>query len=153
MKRALRIFNIAFPFLAVPLLVRLTSPFWNPAGILAIIPIFYYGFVRPRDWFLPVAVLGALALDFQMGLRLFWTISFLALFAAGSLQNWIDLQNQKHGGLYLFMLFFGIAAFALSISGAAAAASVWPAFQAVWLFLWCSLLYIPFQEFAKRFAR
>ena len=36
----------AFPFIAVIVLWRLSVAFWNPAGILAIIPIFYCSFVR-----------------------------------------------------------------------------------------------------------
>ena len=34
------------PFLMTIFLWRLSVYFWNPAGILALIPIFYYTFVR-----------------------------------------------------------------------------------------------------------
>ena len=38
------------PFLAVIILWRLQLHWWNPAGILAIIPIFFFSFVRVVDW-------------------------------------------------------------------------------------------------------
>ena len=150
MKTALHIFNVLFPFAATLLLLRMTSPYFNPAGILAIIPIFYYSLVQPRDWFLPAAFLGVMALDYNMGLNLFWTISFAAAYAAGSLQSYINPQSQKHSSLLVFSAFLGACMLCLGISGAFSAGSVRPLFQAAWIVLWCGLLYIPFANFAKR---
>lgn len=39
-KKIINFLCAAFPFIAVLVLWRLAVPFWNPAGILAMIPIF-----------------------------------------------------------------------------------------------------------------
>lgn len=146
MKKIKNILIISFPFVATLLLLRMTSPIFNPAGILAIIPIFYFGVIHPRDWFLPMAILGTLMLDFQMQLNLFWTILFAAAYAAGTLQPYIDLPSQKRGGIFIFMAWFGLCILLLGISSLA----FLPIIQAIWTLFWVSLLYIPFHEFSKR---
>ena len=70
----------AFPFITVIILWRLAVPFWNPAGILAIIPIFYCSFVRPVPWFAPFAVLFCFLIDYRFDTLAYWTAAHCFVF-------------------------------------------------------------------------
>ena len=64
--------RISFPFLLTVALWRLSGNFWNPAGILAIIPIFFCSFVRPVNWFGLFSVFMCFVIDYK-----FETVCFL----------------------------------------------------------------------------
>lgn len=146
MKKFIEILRAAFPFLAVLLLWRLSIPMWNPAGMLALIPIFYYSFVRTTNWFTPFAALFCFLIDYKSDTVLFWTCIYCLFYAVNGFQNFIDLTRQRDDGWMIFMGYIGVPALILAIAGFSWT-GLW---RAIWLFCWLSILYIPFVALARR---
>ena len=129
----------SLPFLITLFLWRLSTYFWNPGGILALIPIFYWTFVRPVNWFAPFALIFCFLIDYRCNLPLFWTCLFCLVYAAKGFQNYIDFQNTNNNGLYSFMVFSGIGILLLIFSGL-----TWNNFiNNIWLWVWLNVLYLP----------
>jgi hypothetical protein len=82
-------------FLITIFLWRLSIYFWNPAGILALIPIFYWSFVRPVDGFTIFGLIFCFLIDYRCGLVLFWTFLYCLFYAINGFQNYIDFQNPQ----------------------------------------------------------
>ncbi len=137
--------GLIFPFFVTLFLWRLSLPFWNPAGILAIIPIFYYSFISPRKWFALFAFFMCFLLDYIGGTLLFWTLAWCLLYAVNGFQNYIDLTRQKADGLFIFMCFFGLCLLILSLMEF----SFYGLVRNIWLFFWSAVLYIPLTKVYK----
>lgn len=134
------------PFLAVIILWRLQLHFWNPGGILAIIPIFYYSFVRPIPWFTPFAILFCFLIDYSFDTKLFWTTMYFIAYAINGFQYFLDIQRADRNAIVPFMIFFGSSLFILMIINIS-----WVMiFRCIWMFMWVSLLYIPFTNVMKK---
>lgn len=137
------------PFLITLILWRLSVSFWNPAGILALIPIFYYTFVRPVNWFGLFGLIFCFLIDYRCNLTLFWTFMFCLFYAVNGFQTYTDITHMDKNGLYAFLLFIGIGFIILTISGFS-----WDNFvNNLWLFAWLTILYVPITEidnWAKR---
>ena len=136
----------AFPFIAVIVLWRLSVAFWNPAGILAIIPIFYCSFVHPIPWFAPFAILFCFLIDYRFDTLVYWTVMYCLFYAINGFQTFFDLTRVDKNALYVFMIFFGVATFVLSITNPTVATLM----RAAWLFAWVSTLYVPITALIKR---
>lgn len=135
----LNFLRAAFPFLAVLVLWRLSTPFWNPGGILAIIPIFFCSFVRPVPWFAPFSAIFCFLIDYNFDTMFFWTVMYCLFYAANGFQNFIDLTRLDRNAINIFMMFFGISVFILML-----AHPNWTTImRAIWLFAWTSALYYP----------
>ena len=139
----------SLPFLMTIFLWRLSVYFWNPAGILALIPIFYYTFVRHIHGFTCFGLLFCFLIDYRCDLPLLWTILFCLFYAINGFQNYIDMQNADNNALKVFKAFIGIGIILLIFSGL-----TWMNFiNNVWLFIWLSILYTPvtsIDNWAKR---
>ena len=144
--KIIKILRDAFPFIAVIVLWRLSVAFWNPAGILAIIPIFYCSFVRPVPWFTPFAILFCFLIDYRFDTLFFWTIMYCVFYAINGFQTVFDLTRVDKNALNILMIFFGVATFILSIINL----NVANLMRAVWLFAWTSTLYIPITALIKK---
>lgn len=107
--------QILFPFLITIVLWRLSYPWINPAGILAIIPIFYCSFIKPVDYFALFAILMCFLIDYKFNTVLFWTSWYCIYYVVSNLQTVIDLTHTKKSGVYAFMPFFGIGVLSLCI--------------------------------------
>lgn len=140
--------KLFFPFLITLALWRLSIPFWNPGGILALIPIFYYSFIRPTPWFVGFAALFCFLIDYKFDTVLFWTSIYCLFYSINGFQNFVDLTRQKNDGILIFMGYFGVASLILVLAGWQLAGLI----NAVWLCLWTTALYIPFVALAKRVA-
>ena len=105
--------QIAFPFLITIALWRLSNPWINPAGVLAIIPIFYCSFIKPVPYFTAFAILFCFLIDYNFDTVIFWTSLYCAYYAIMNIQTIIDLTHTKKYGLYAFMIFFGIASLSM----------------------------------------
>lgn len=145
-KNIIDFLRAAFPFITVIILWRLAVPFWNPAGILAIIPIFYCSFVRPVPWFAPFAVLFCFLIDYRFDTLAYWTAAYCLFYAINGFQSFIDLTRTDKNALNIFMVFFGVATLILTLTGF----SVSNLMRAVWLFAWVATLYIPITALIKR---
>ena len=127
------------PFLITLFLWRLSIYFWNPAGILCLIPVFYYTFVRHVKNFAIFGLIFCFLIDYRGDLALFWTCLFCLFYAINGFQKYIDFQNTDNNAIYMFMAFIGIGFFLLSAYGFS-----WTNFvNNLWLFLWLSILYTP----------
>lgn len=145
-KNIVNFLRAVFPFITVIILWRMSVPFWNPAGILAIIPIFYCSFVRPVPWFAPFAVLFCFLIDYRFDTLAYWTAAYCLFYAINGFQSFIDLTRTDKNALNIFMVFFGVATLILTLAGF----SVSNLMRAIWLFAWVSTLYIPITALIKR---
>lgn len=136
----------AFPFIITIALWRLSVAFWNPAGILAIIPIFYCSFVRPVPWFAPITILFCFLIDYRFNTLCYWTVLYCLFYAINGFQNFFDITRVDNNALHVFMAFFGIATFILSM----AQPNISNLMRAVWLFAWVSTLYFPITALIKK---
>ena len=124
---------------------RLSVFFWNPAGILALIPIFYYTFVKPVKYFSIFGLIFCFLIDYRCNLPLFWTTLYCLFYAINGFQNYTDLTHLDNKALYIFMIFIGIGIFLLTLSN-----FTWKNFiNNLWLFIWLSVLYIPITNLDK----
>ena len=129
----------AVPFLITLFLWRLNVNFWNPAGILALIPIFYYTFVKPVDWFVLFGLTICFLIDYKCDLTLFWTFLFCLFYAANGLQKYIDISHNEKNAMYIFMFFIGTGFIFLTFLDLD-----WKNFiNNIWLFTWMCVLYTP----------
>lgn len=134
------------PFLAVVFLWRMQLNFWNPGGILAIIPIFYYSFVRPVNWFPLVSIIFCFLIDYGFDTKLFWTTVYCLTYAINGFQYFLDLQRADRNAIIPFMVFFGVALFVLMIINIS-----WIVlFRCIGMFIWVSFAYIPITNLIKR---
>ena len=101
--------RMMFPFLITIALWRLSNRWINPAGILAIIPIFYCSFIKPVPYFTAFAILFCFLIDYNFDTVLFWTIFYCSYYAVMNIQTIIDLTHTKNRGVYAFFVFFGFA--------------------------------------------
>lgn len=135
-----------FPFIMVIALWRLGHHFWNPGGILAIIPIFYCSFVKKTPYFTIFAVIFCFLIDYNFDTKLFWTTIYCLIYAVNGFQNFINLSVAQNNAIYPFMIFLGCAIVLLSIVHLN-----WTVlFRMLWMFSWVSLMYIPTTELIKR---
>lgn len=134
------------PFLAVIILWRLQLHFWNPAGILAIIPVFFYSFVRPIPWMPLTSIIFCFLIDYIGDTKLFWTCCYFIAYAINGFQYFIDLQRADKNALIPFMIFFGACMFILMIANLS-----WTMIgRSLWLFIWVSALYLPITNLMKK---
>lgn len=133
------VFFTLFPFLVTIFLWRLSVYFWNPGGILALIPIFYYTFVKQIYWFAGFALLFCFLIDYRCGLPLFWTSFFCLAYAINGFQKYVDVPHMDRNAMYLFMLFTGAGIFILIFANL-----TWKnLINNLWLFVWLNVLYMP----------
>lgn len=136
----------AFPFIAVIVLWRLSVAFWNPAGILAIIPVFYCSFVRPVPWFPIAAILCCFLIDYRFDTLFYWTAMYCIFYAINGFQTVFDLTRVDKNALHVFMIFFGVCSLILALFKL----NITNLIHAIWLFAWVSVLYIPITALIKR---
>lgn len=139
MRNVLVFFKKTVPFLMTLFLWRLSVYFWNPAGILCLIPVFYYTFVRPVNFFPLFGLMFCFLIDYRCNLPLFWTCLYCLFYAINGFQNYIDFQHMENNSLYGFMFFFGIGVLFLMFYDFSWINII----NSVWLFLWLNVLYIP----------
>ena len=132
----------AFPFLSVIFLWRLAIPFWNPGGILAIIPIFYCTFINPIPWFMPFGLIFCFLLDYNLGALCYWTALYCLCYALNGFQSFIDFQHREFNALDIFMLYIGIGLIGFEI----AHINCTTMGRMIWTFVWMTILYIPITQ-------
>lgn len=135
-----------FPFLLTVGLWRLSSPFWNPAGVLAIIPIFFCTFVKPVNWFLLFSVLMCVALDYKFETVCLWLAMYCLVYSINAFQNWIDIKRIDNNALIAFMVFFGMSVMILVISNMTFANLG----RGIWMFVWGCAMYLPITQLIKK---
>lgn len=138
----------AFPLLLTVGLWRLSAAFWNPGGVLALVPVFYCSFVRPTPWFAPVAVLACFLVDYSFDTRLFWTAAYCLFYAINGFQTAVDLTRIDRRGITAFMTFFGAAVVILGIMHL----NFTNILRGMWVFIWVTALYIPITWLLQRVA-
>lgn len=145
-KNLIEFLRISFPFLLTVGLWRLSISFWNPAGILAIIPIFFCSFVRPVSWFPIFSVLMCLVIDYNFETVCFWIAMYCLFYAINSFQNIIDVTRMDMNGMPAFMVFLGFSIFIQMVTNFTFLTFI----SGIWLFLWSCLLYIPITNLIQR---
>lgn len=136
----------SFPFLLTVGLWRLSVPFWNPAGILAIIPIFFCSFVKPVPWFTFFSILMCMVIDYKFETVCFWMAMYCLFFAINSFQNVIDISKMDNDGLFAFVVFFGISILIQTFTNF----SPLNLLNGFGLFVFVSGMYVPISILIKR---
>ncbi len=135
-----------FPFLSVIFLWRLSIPFWNPGGIVAIIPLFYCTFIKPTKWFMPFGLLFCFLLDYNLGSLCYWTAIYCLCYALNGFQSFIDFQHRDFNSIDIFMIYIGI-----GIIGFEIAHLNWTTLvRMIWVFIWLTALYLPITKLINR---
>lgn len=138
----------AFPFIAVIILWRLSGRFWNPGGVLAMIPIFYCSFVKNTPGFTLFAVLFCFLIDYNFDTKLFWTSFYCLFYSINGFQNYLDLSISESNAFQPFLIFMGVALIIVSLLHLN-----WTVlFRMLWIFAWSGLLYIPITQTIKRIS-
>lgn len=138
--------RVAFPFLLTIGLWRLSHPFWNPGGVLAIIPIFFCSFVRPVHWFTPFSMLMCVIIDYNFETVCFWLALYCFFCAVMGFQNTIDIARMDKDAVFAFMVFIGTA-IVIQVIVNPTFTNLW---RGVWMFAWLTTLYVPTTEIIKR---
>lgn len=138
--------RVLTPWLAVLVLWRLSNPLWNPAGILAIIPIFYCSFVKPVPWFVPYAILFCFLIDYKFETLAFWTALYCLFYAINGFQTFTDITKTDKNSIHIFAIFISIGMIVLLFMNF----SFINIIRAIWIILWLCALYIPISEIIKR---
>lgn len=138
--------QISFPFLLTVALWRLSVSFWNPAGILAIIPIFFCSFVKPVNWFPVFSVFMCLTIDYNFETVCFWIAMYCLFYAINSFQNFIDVTRMDFNGIFAFWLFFGLSVLIQVLANL----TFLTLFSGIWILIWSSVLYLPITNLIKR---
>ncbi len=138
--------RVLAPWLAVLVLWRLSNPLWNPAGILAIIPIFYCSFVKPVPWFVPYAILFCFLIDYKFETLAFWTALYCLFYAINGFQTFTDITKTDKNSIHIFVIFISIGMIVLLFMNF----SFINIIRAIWIILWVCALYIPISEIIKR---
>ena len=138
--------RVLTPWLAVLVLWRLSNPLWNPAGILAIIPIFYCSFVKPVSWFVPYAILFCFLIDYKFETLAFWTALYCLFYAINGFQTFTDITKTDKNSIHIFAIFISIGMIVLLFMNF----SFINLIRAIWIILWVCALYIPISEIIKR---
>lgn len=138
--------RVAFPFLLTIGLWRLADPFWNPAGVLAIVPIFICSFVRPTNWFVLFSILMCVCLDYNFETVCFWLAIYCLFYSINGFQTYIDITRMDKYGLLVFMVFFGLAVFIQVIMGF----TFMNALRGLWMFALGCAVYVPIAKIIQR---
>ncbi len=133
------------PFLLTIALWRLSSPFWNPGGLLALIPIWYYVFVRHIPWFGLFGAIVCFLIDYKFNTTFLWTSIYCLFYAANGFQSAIDLGQMEHDAVAAFMLFIGVGIL-IAVGSAFSFTNI---LRGIWIFLFASALYIPVIQLMK----
>lgn len=139
-------FRAAFPFLLTIGLWRLAHPFWNPAGILAIVPVFICSFARPVNWFPIFSVLMCVCIDYNFETVCFWLAMYCLFFAINGFQTYIDITHMDKYGILAFMVFFGVAVFIQVITNF----TFINILRGGWMFIMATAIYIPTAKLIER---
>ena len=135
----IKFLRTAFPFLSVVFLWRLAIPFWNPGGLLAIIPIFYCTFIRPVPGFMLFGLIFCFLIDYNLGSVCYWTAFYCLCYALNGFQSFIDFQHRDFNSLDMFMAYIGIALFVFEMPHLN-----WTTIgRMIWTFVWLASLYLP----------
>lgn len=135
----------SFPFLLTLALWRLSEPWINPAGILALIPVFYCSFIRPVPWFTAYAILFCFLTDYKFDTYLAWTMCYCIYYIIMNIQSVIDLTHTDKDGLFAFMIFIGITLFIIALINI----SVVGILGGIWCFVLTCALYLPTAKLIK----
>lgn len=145
-RKIIKILRKSFPFIAVIILWRLSVSFWNPAGILAMIPIFFCSFVYPIPCFAPFSIIFCFLIDYRFDTPFYWTIMYCLFYSINGFQNLIDLTRLDKNAIKIFMMFFGTSITILFLFNF----NIHNMFNMFWLFAWIATLYIPITMLIKK---
>ena len=145
-KNLIDFLHVAFPFLLTIGLWRLSVPFWNPGGILAIIPIFFCSFVSPIKWFGIFSVLMCMCLDYNFETVCFWIAMYCLFYAINGFQSLVDISRLDKNGLGAFAIFFGLCVLIQVFTNL-----TWTSFsRGIFMFIFVSLMYMPITLIIQR---
>lgn len=147
--KAIDFLRRVFPFALTLFLWRLGSGWFNPGGMLALIPIFYCTFIRPTPWFAPFAVLMCFMIDYKSDTLLYWTAVFGGCYAAYNMQTAVDFSQAAHRGVNVFAAMFASAVVIISLPHITGFANF---LRMAWTIAWGCAMYVPLTLVMERVA-
>ena len=145
-KKLIDFLRISFPFFLTIGLWRLSVPFWNPAGILAIIPIFFCSFVWPVKWFGVFSIFMCLCLDYKFETVCFWVAMYCLFYATNGFQSIIDISRMDKNGLPAFAVFLGTSIIIQVFTNL----SMYNFGRGAWMFVFVCAMYMPITLMIQR---
>ena len=145
--RLIDFLRAAFPFLISLFLWRGAIAYLNPGGMLVLVPIFYYTFIRPVPWFAPFAVLMCFLLDYNNSTVLYWTAVWCLCYAANGFQTVLDLTQANNSGWAVFSVFLATTVFVLSFTHLTSFTNI---ARMIWTIAWICAMYMPITMLIKR---
>lgn len=146
-KRIIDFFRGIFPFFITLFLWRADITWINPAGMLALIPIFFCTFIRPTPWFVPFGVLMCFMLDYHANTLLYWTSVYCICYATNGFQNVFDLSRADNNGMAAFAAFFSICVLIISLPHLLHFINLC---RVIWTIMWTCALYMPISILIKK---
>ncbi len=145
-KNLIEFLHISFPFLLTIGLWRLSVPFWNPGGILAIIPMFFCSFAAPVKWFGIFSIFMCMCLDYNFETVCFWVAMYCLFYAINGFQNIIDITRMDKNGLPAFALFLGLCVLIQVFTNL----SLTSFGRGLWMFVFVCAMYMPITLLIQR---
>lgn len=140
-----------FPYIATIALWHLSGPVFNPFGVLAVIPIFYYTFCeRAKRWF-PFGVFMCFLIDYNAGTLFLFSAFFLFTNAINNIYGVLDNEDGSLFNIKKFNMFLFALAVFLFLYAVFGAAHFWSfLFGIIWLYALLVVLYLPLAATFKR---
>ena len=133
----------SFPYAFALALWYLSGPRFNPFGILAIIPVFYYMFSHhAKNWF-PFGLLMCFLVDYNADTLFLFSSVFLF---SNALNSFYGLFENEDGGFNLkkFNLFLLVMSVFMLVNAVFNADRFWSYLAGIiWLYVWLLILYAP----------
>ena len=147
MKNAIRNF---FPYAVTLALWYLSGPRFNPFGILALIPVFYYMFSHHIKYGFPFGLLICFLVDYSAGTLFLFSSVFLI---SNALNSFYGLFENEGNGFNIkkFNLFLLVMSIFMLVDAVFNSSHFWRFLIGIaWLYLWLLILYLPFVALFRR---
>ena len=140
-----------FPYYITITLWYLSAPRFNPFGVLALIPIFYYMFYLRAKYWTAFGFLVCFLLDFSAGTKFLFSALFLLANVLNTSMGIFENDNSSRIGVRKFGMFTGIMALLMLVYAIFNTNHFFGfVFGIIWLYLWLFVMYIPLVVLFRR---
>lgn len=142
-------FRLIFPYLITILLWQLSGPTFNPFGILSLVPVFYYMYVRPMPYWLGFGLFMSFMLDYNAETLFLFSSAFLIINALNEMYGIIE--NERGLKIRGYNTFLAISMLMFLLASWITRDFMFTNLIAVlWLFAWLSISYFPLTYLFKK---
>ena len=141
----------SFPFAITIALWYMSAPRFNPMGALALIPIFYYMWVRPQRYWFGFGLFACFLLDYNANTLFLFCSAFLLTNALNFQYGIFENEGKAIFHIRGFAMFMGAISTALLLYALFNMTRFFGFTMGVaWMCCWLFALYIPFVSIFRR---